>query len=103
MNKLETRAVSSGKIRQHVTQGCLLSGLSRAVGFCGTLIFNNQTSSAAQYVAFHLPGSYQQMEPAHLQISKDRRDGPSANVTNFVQERAFSRFGFLFDDGSDPL
>src|ERR1700722_4664925 len=103
MNKLEARAVSSGKIRHHVTQGYLLSGLSWAVRFRGALIFNYQSSSAAQYVAFHLPGSYEQMEPAHLQISKDRRDGPSANFTNFVQERAFSRFGFLFDDGSDPL
>src|ERR1700722_962743 len=103
MNKLEARAVSNGKIRQHITQGYLLSGLSRAVRFCGALIFNHQSSSAAQYVAFHLPGSYEQMEPAHLQISKDRGDRPSADIPNFVQQRPFSRLHLLLDDRRDFL
>ena len=100
---LEPRAVSNRKIRQHLTQGYLLGSLSRAVRFCRGLVFNHQSSSATQHVAFYLPGSYQQMEPAHLQIIKDGRDCPSANIANLVQKRPFGRLHLLLDDRRNLL
>src|SRR5271163_1406164 len=103
MNKLEPRAVSGCKIRQHITQGYLLGGLSRAVRFRSALVFDHQSSSAAQHVALELPGSYEQMKPAHLQIIKDRGDRPSADIPNFVQQRPFSRLHLLLDDRRDLL
>ena len=85
MNKFEARAVSSGKIRQYVTQGYLLRGLSRAVRFCGALIFNHQPASAAQHVTYQRPGSHEQVEPAHLQIIENCRYRPSADIANLIQ------------------